>query len=77
MVDMKKLCYNNVCNCVINAAQCQIDPPASKASREIENFDWKKIHMPPYMVSKNLSVCHEIQSQQDLQISPYNEETLL
>ena len=32
-------------------------PPASEASREVENFDWKKIHMPPYMVSKNLSVC--------------------
>ena len=27
-------------------------PPASKASREVENFDWKKIHMPPCLERK-------------------------
>ena len=34
-----------------------IYPPASEASREVENFDWKKNpHSPVYCV-KNLSVC--------------------
>ena len=32
-------------------------PPASKASREVANLTERKIHIPPYMVSKNLSVC--------------------
>ena len=27
-------------------------PPASEASREVENFDWRKKHTYPYMVSK-------------------------
>ena len=32
-------------------------PPASEASREVANFIERKIHIPPYMVSKYLSVC--------------------
>jgi hypothetical protein len=27
--------------------------PASEASREVENFDWRKKHTRPYMVSRN------------------------
>ena len=32
-------------------------PPVSKAGKGGSKFNWKKIHIPPYMVSKNLSVC--------------------
>ena len=31
--------------------------PESEASREVANLTEKKIHIPPYMVWKNLSVC--------------------
>ena len=34
-------------------------PPASKASREVANLTLK-IYIPPYMVSKNLSVCPSV-----------------
>ena len=33
------------------------NPPASKANREVANLTERKNHVPPYMVSKNLSVC--------------------
>ena len=32
-------------------------PPASEASWEVANLTERKIHIPPYMVSKNLFVC--------------------
>ena len=32
-------------------------PSASEAQREAANITERKNHMPPYMVSKNLSVC--------------------
>ena len=32
-------------------------PPASKASREVANLTWRKIHTHRNMVSKNLPVC--------------------
>ena len=32
-------------------------PPLNKTSREVANLEWKKIHMPTYMVSKSLSLC--------------------
>ena len=31
--------------------------PASEASREVANLTERNIHIPPYMVSKNLTVC--------------------
>ena len=34
-----------------------VNPPASKARREVANLTERKIHIPPYVVSKNLSVC--------------------
>ena len=33
------------------------NPPASKASMEVENFDWKKNPHPPVYCIKILSVC--------------------
>ena len=33
------------------------NPPMSKASKEVANLTERKIHIPLYMVSKNLSVC--------------------
>ena len=38
-------------------------PPASEASREVENFDWRKKHTPTHILGQNfvtLSVCHGI-----------------
>ena len=32
-------------------------PPVSEASREVANLTERKICIPPYRVSKNLSVC--------------------
>ena len=34
-----------------------IYPPASEVSKEVANLTERKIHIHPYMVSKNLSVC--------------------
>ena len=39
--DAKKTCY----------------PPASEASREVANLTERKIRIPPFIMSKNLSVC--------------------
>ena len=52
---IRKAIYQRMKDDLVTFQNCY--PPASEASREVENVDWKKIHMPPYMVSKNLSVC--------------------
>ena len=31
--------------------------PGSEVSREVADLTWRKNPLPPYMVSKNLSVC--------------------
>ena len=44
----------------------KVYPPASEASREVANLLKENIHIPPYMVSKNLSVCMSVRLGQTL-----------
>ena len=49
---------------VFRAIFVRFNPPVSKASREVENFDWRKKHTPTRMCCQNfvcLSVFNKIQ----------------
>ena len=51
-----KCFFNKFASLVARAVYVRLFPPASEASREVANLTEKNPH-PPYMVSKNLSVC--------------------
>ena len=60
--------YFKIYHCKIEAPKKSfIHPPASEASKGGSKFNWKKIHINPYMVSKNLSVslsvCYKLRPQ--------------